>query len=74
MSMDLDAGSLIASLIVSSIGLVAFIYGKRQSRAPQMVVGVALMAYPYFVSNVFLQAGIAIVLLAGLWLAIRLGL
>jgi hypothetical protein len=72
--MDLDANSLLASLLISSIGFVAFAYGKRQGRAPQMLVGLALMAYPYFVSNVLLMFGIAVALLGGLWIAVRSGL
>lgn len=72
--MDLDANALLASLLVGSIGLVAFIYGKRQSRPPQLVVGLVLMIYPYFVSNVLVMLGIAFVLLAGMWLAIRRGM
>jgi hypothetical protein len=70
---DIDANSLLASLVVSSIGFVAFMYGKRQSRFPHMAVGLLLMLYPYLVSNVLIMAGIAVVLLAGLWLAVRLG-
>ena len=72
--MDLEAGSLIASLIVSSIGLVVFGYGKRRQRLPQVVVGLALMGFPYLVPSVPLMAGIAAVLLGGLWLATRFGL
>jgi len=72
--MDIEAGSLIASLIVSSIGFVVFGYGKRLQRVPQMIVGLGLMAFPYFVPGVPLMAGIAAVLLGGLWLAVRLGL
>jgi hypothetical protein len=40
MSVDLDANSLLASLLVSSIGMATFVYGKRQARLPQMLVGV----------------------------------
>jgi hypothetical protein len=71
--MDIDANVLLVSLIVSSIGLVAFMYGKRQSRVPQMAIGFILMAFPYFVSNIPLMLGIAVVLLASLWGAVRLG-
>ena len=71
--MDLDAGSLIASFIIGSIGLVAFMYGKRQGRFPQMVVGLVMMLYPYFVPNVAIMALVAVVLLAGLWLSVRFG-
>ena len=69
--MDFDANSLIASLVIGGIGTVSFIYGKRQSRLPQMVVGILLIVYPYFVPNVFLMIGIAVVLLAALWASIR---
>ena len=71
--MDLDAGSLIASFVIGSIGLIAFMYGKRQGRFPQMVVGLVMMLYPYFVPNVAIMGIVAVVLLAGLWLSVRLG-
>jgi len=69
--MDFDANSLIASLIIGGIGTVSFIYGKRQHRIPQMVVGILLVVYPYFIPNVFLMIGIAVALLVGLWASIR---
>jgi hypothetical protein len=72
--MDVEAASLIASLLVSAVGFVVFGYGKRQQRVPQVVVGLALMVFPYFVPNVPVMASIAAVLLGGLWLAIRFGL
>ena len=72
--MDLEAGSFIASLIVSSIGFVVFVYGKRQQRVPQIVVGLVLMGFPYLVPSVPLMASIAAVLLVALWLATRFGL
>jgi hypothetical protein len=69
--MDIEAGSLVASLIVSSIGFVVFGYGKRLQRLPQVLIGLLLMGFPYFVPNVPIMIGIAAVLLGGLWLAIR---
>jgi len=69
--MDLDANSFLASMLVGSIGFVAFAYGKKQARVPHMIAGVILMAYPYFVTNVALMLGIAVLLLAALWAAVR---
>ena len=66
--------ALLASLVPSSIGLVMFMYGKRQGRAPHMVVGIVMMIYPYLVPNIFLMFGIAAVLSLGLWLGVRQGL
>lgn len=72
--MDLGSGSLIASLIVSSIGFVVFGYGKRQQRLPQVITGLLLMGFPYLVPSVPLMAAIAATLLAGMWIALRFGL
>ena len=70
---NLDPGSLLGSLLVGSVGFVAMVYGKRQSRIPHMGVGLVMMIYPYFVPNVWLMLGIAIVLLGALWLMVRFG-
>lgn len=67
----MDPGSLAASLVVSSIGLVAFMYGKKQERLPQVICGLLLMVFPYFVPSVPLMIGIAAALLGALWLALR---
>lgn len=72
--MDLDANSLLASLLVSSIGFVLFVYGRRMRRIPQLAVGLTLLIYPYFVSNVWLMFGIAAALLALLWFGVKQGL
>jgi hypothetical protein len=71
--MNFDASSLIASFVVSSVGFVLFVYGKRMSRFPQLGVGLLLLIYPYFVSSVPLMLGIALVLVALLWLAVKRG-
>jgi hypothetical protein len=71
--MNLDANSLLASMLIGSVGLGLLIYGKKQVRVPQIVAGVILLVYPYFVSNVLLMLGIAVVALGALWGAVRLG-
>lgn len=72
--MDLDPSSLIASLIVSGAGFVSFVYGKKQHRLPQMIVGAALMGFPYFVPGWFWIYLIGAALLGLLWAAVRFGL
>jgi hypothetical protein len=47
----MTAANLLAGVLFSSIGCGAFIYGKRQGAWKAMAIGVALMAYPYFVSS-----------------------
>ena len=65
--------SLFASLVVGSIGLGLFIYGKKQARWPQLLVGVAMMVYPSFVSTFSSIVSVGLLLGIALWWAIRLG-
>ena len=71
--MHLDAGWLFASLIVSAVGFILLHYGRKMSRIPHVVAGLALMVYPYFVPGALANALIAVGVLAVLWLAVRLG-
>ena len=45
------AANLIGGVLFGSIGFVAFVYGKRMHVWKSMLLGLALMAYPYFVEN-----------------------
>lgn len=49
--MTFDGSSFLASLVVSSVGFVLFVYGKRMTRAPQMVAGLLLLVGPYFLDG-----------------------
>jgi hypothetical protein len=71
--MNLDANSLLASLLIGSVGLGLLIYGKKQMRVPQMATGLLLSVYPYFVSNVLLMLAIGVAAIGALWGALRLG-
>jgi hypothetical protein len=70
---DFDAGAFLASMLVSGIGFVLLVYGKRMSRFPQLAVGLVLFLFPYFVSSVLWMFAIAAVLLGALWFAVRAG-
>ncbi|MFQ5742417.1 MAG: hypothetical protein ACE5HV_02380 [Acidobacteriota bacterium] len=61
--MDVSA-SIIWSMLFSTIGLGYFVYGRRQKRGVALLSGVALMAYPYFVSSMLLIIMIGIGLMA----------
>ena len=73
MDLNLDGNSLLLSLLIGCVGFVCFAYGKKQERFPQMIAGVVLCVYPYFVPNLMLMAGIAVAVLVLLGLAVRLG-
>ncbi|MBU1394024.1 hypothetical protein Q4Q54_04965 [Shewanella sp. SP2S2-4] len=55
---------LLWSLVFSLIGLGFFTYGKRQAAPIPLVVGLTLMIYPYFVTNLALLIAIGIALIA----------
>ena len=50
------------SVLFGLAGLLWFIEGKRQNEPLPLGCGVALMAYPYFVSNTWVLFGIGMVL------------
>lgn len=70
----MNANALLGSVVVGSVGLGFFMYGKRQQRIPHLVVGIVLMVFPYLVSSVSLMAIIAAGLIGLLAVASYVGL
>ena len=70
--MDNDTAWWFVSLAIGAGGAGLFLYGKRQGRWPQLACGVLLSVYPYFVTNVWVMMGIAIALVAALWVFTRI--
>jgi hypothetical protein len=71
--MSLDPTLLFLSLIIGGAGFVLLVYGKKQSRMPQLIAGLALMVYPYFVSTVLMTLVVGVAIVAALWIAVRAG-
>ncbi len=71
--MSLDPTWLFLALVPSGLGFVLFVYGKRQQRWPQLVAGLAFMAYPLFATTTLALLLAGALIGAGLWAAIRLG-
>lgn len=55
---------LLWGLVFGSFGLGFFVYGKKQRATVPMVCGLALMVFPYFVSNTILLVVIGVALIA----------
>jgi hypothetical protein len=49
------ASNLAANLLFSAIGFVAFVYGRKMSLLKPALIGVALMGYPWFVSDTWVM-------------------
>ena len=72
--MELSGATLLASLVVSTIGFGLFLYGKKQLRFPQLIVGLVMMIYPYFVASPVATWGIGGALVLALVATVRLGM
>ncbi|TDJ29638.1 MAG: hypothetical protein E2O59_03915 [Gammaproteobacteria bacterium] len=55
---------LLWGLLFGSIGLGFFVYGRKQKAAVPMVCGLALMIFPYFISNTIVLVAIGAMLTA----------
>ena len=62
----MNTASLLWGVVFGAVGLGFFVYGKKQSSIVPLACGVALMAVPYFISNVavLIGAGVALVAIA----------
>ncbi|MEP7014471.1 MAG: amino acid transport protein [Verrucomicrobiota bacterium] len=58
---DMSATTLIGGFVFGSIGFVAFVYGKRMHLWKIMLVGLAMMIFPYFIENMLIQCAIGAV-------------
>lgn len=60
---------IIAWIIFGAVGFAAFVYGKKERSFKPLVVGIALMGYPYFVNGTFwlYAAGVGLCLLLYFW-------
>lgn len=71
--MSFDPGTLLVSLMTSAVGYALFSYGRKQARLPQVIGGLLLMVYPYFVSSFTSMLVIGLVIIAAVFTAVRMG-
>jgi hypothetical protein len=62
-----DPADLFGSLLFGIIGMAAVIYGKKSAEWKPMLIGVALMAFPYLVSRTWVLYLIGSALTAALF-------
>jgi hypothetical protein len=58
----MTTSAIVWGLLFGSIGVGFFIYGRKQRAPVPLICGIALMVFPYFVSNIFALVAIGIVL------------
>jgi hypothetical protein len=59
--------NLLAGFVFGTLGWGAFSYGKKLDLWQPRVIGLALMIYPYFITNDWLLWGAGVGLLVLLW-------
>jgi MFS family permease len=59
--------TLILAVLFSLVGFAAFRYGRKNSEPRPLILGIALMAYGYFVSNAWVSLAIGSVLTLALF-------
>ena len=58
----MDTASLLWGVLFGALGLGFFIYGKKQHKVVPLTCGIALMVYPYFISNTSLLVVVGLAL------------
>ena len=66
-AVNFDPYNILAGFIFGTLGFGAVTYGKKLELWQPVAIGVALIVYPYLVSNIWLLWGIGTGLLVLLW-------
>ena len=64
---DFDFTKIMANIIFSSVGFVAFIYGKKNAFWRPMVIGIVLMGYTYIITQTVIMYLIGMALCTALY-------
>ena len=67
-NLNISVANILGGLFFGIVGFAAFVYGKKQSAMKPLLTGIALMAYPYFVSNTIAMYAIGTLLTVSLFL------
>ena len=59
---SLSFATIILALLFGLIGFAAFRYGRKNAEPRHLFLGIALMAYGYFVTNAWVSLGIGTLL------------
>lgn len=68
-----NSATIFASLIWGTIGVAYFVYGKKQSSWPAMVVGVLMVATAYFAASVWVMSAISVATMVTVYLLLKRG-
>lgn len=66
--MNFEPYNILAGIIFGTIGWGAFMFGRRLDLTYPKIIGIVLMAYPYFIQQRVLIWLVGVVLLILLWI------
>lgn len=58
----MNTTTLFGGVLFGSVGFGYFLYGRKQRAVVPLVCGIALMVFPYFISNAVLLIAIGVAL------------
>ena len=64
---DFSTAKIFAWIIFGAIGFAVFMYGKKNKFLRPIIIGIALMIYPYFISGTLFLYLVGIVLITALY-------
>jgi len=68
-----DINFLLASMVWGTVGAGCLVYGKKQSAAPALIVGLALVVASSLIHSPFLLSALGLLCLSGMVWAIKRG-
>jgi hypothetical protein len=64
----MSGAGIFGSIFFGSVGMAAFVYGKNAASVRAIIIGILLMAYPYFLPETWEIYAVGTLLTAGLFM------
>lgn len=69
-----EASYLAVAFLVSSVGFVMLMYGRKQHRPLQLAAGIMLLVFPFLVRDALWLGLIGVATCVGVWGGVKAGL
>ena len=69
-----DPSYLVVAFLVSSIGFVMLMYGRKQHRPLQLAAGLVLLIFAFLIRDALWLGLIGALICLGVWVGVRAGL
>ncbi|GAB6070318.1 hypothetical protein JCM30760_14150 [Thiomicrorhabdus hydrogeniphila] len=59
-----DSSLMMWGLLFSSIGVGYFLYGKKTKKVVPLFIGIGLLVFPFFISNLYILVALGVAMVA----------